>query len=219
MKLRLRFSKHGMMRYIGHLDIMRYFQKAMRRAEIPIKYSEGFSPHKIMSFSAPLGLGLESDAEYVDIVLTEETADPEDIMRRLNAVMCPGIAILNAVRISDTAKKSMAVVESAEYDVFWPDGTDREQLRAAAEALMNRDMIPEERPSGKTGELKTRNIRPLIYRLEVREDRLHMHVAQGSTDNLKPDVVLRALGLENIGFSINRTEVYGPDGVPLDRLL
>ena len=67
MKVRIKFSKTGALKYIGHLDVMRYFQKLMRRADIPIAYSEGFSPHQIMSFAMPLGIGDESIAEYVDI--------------------------------------------------------------------------------------------------------------------------------------------------------
>ena len=61
------------MRFIGHLDVMRYFQKAIRRAEIDIAYSEGFSPHQMMSFAAPLGVGLESNGEYFDIVVRSHT--------------------------------------------------------------------------------------------------------------------------------------------------
>ena len=67
MKIRIKFRKYGVMKFIGHLDMMRYFQKAMRRAEIDIAYSEGFSPHQIMSFAAPLGVGITSDGEYLDI--------------------------------------------------------------------------------------------------------------------------------------------------------
>lgn len=67
MKVRIKFAKSGVMKFIGHLDMMRYFQKAMRRADIDIKYSEGFSPHQIMSFAAPLGVGITSDGEYLDI--------------------------------------------------------------------------------------------------------------------------------------------------------
>jgi len=67
MKLRIKFSKQGPVKFVGHLDVMRYFQKAMRRAGIDIKYSEGFSPHQIMSFAAPLGVGLTSNGEYMDI--------------------------------------------------------------------------------------------------------------------------------------------------------
>ena len=67
MKVRIKFSKQGNLRFVGHLDMMRYFQKAFRRSELPISYSEGFSPHQIMSFAAPLGIGMTSEAEYVDI--------------------------------------------------------------------------------------------------------------------------------------------------------
>ena len=58
MKTRIKFSKEGNLRFVGHLDMMRYFQKANRRAELPVAYSEGFHPHQIMSFAAPLGMGL-----------------------------------------------------------------------------------------------------------------------------------------------------------------
>ena len=67
MKIRIKFRKWGVMKFIGHLDMMRYFQKAVRRANIDIRYSEGYSPHQIMSFAAPLGVGITSDGEYLDI--------------------------------------------------------------------------------------------------------------------------------------------------------
>ena len=69
MKVRIKFSKNGPVKFIGHLDVMRYFQKAIRRAEVDIAYSKGFSPHQIMSFAAPLGVGQTSESEYFDIEL------------------------------------------------------------------------------------------------------------------------------------------------------
>ena len=63
MKIRVKFKKWGCMKFIGHLDMMRYFQKAVRRADIDIRYSEGYSAHQIMSFAAPLGVGITSDGE------------------------------------------------------------------------------------------------------------------------------------------------------------
>ena len=67
MKLRIKFIKKGQIKFIGHLDVMRYFQKALRRAEVDVAYSSGFSPHQIMSFASPLGVGLESNGEYFDV--------------------------------------------------------------------------------------------------------------------------------------------------------
>lgn len=65
------------MRFIGHLDVMRYFQKAIRRAEIPIAFTTGYSPHMIMSFAQPLGVGVTSDGEYFDIEITEPISSGE----------------------------------------------------------------------------------------------------------------------------------------------
>ena len=67
MKIRIKFSKTGTMKFIGHLDTMRFFQKVMRLSGIDICYSEGYRPHQIMSFASPLGVGVESLGEYLDI--------------------------------------------------------------------------------------------------------------------------------------------------------
>lgn len=94
MKVRVKFSKHGVMKFIGHLDIMRYFQKAIRRAEIPICFTEGFSPHMIMSFASPLGVGLTSDGEYMDIEVKESIPSKEAV-ERLNRVMVEGMKVIS----------------------------------------------------------------------------------------------------------------------------
>ena len=93
MKIRIKFRKYGTMKFIGHLDVMRYFQKAIRRSEVNIRYSEGFSPHQIMSFAAPLGVGITSKGEYVDIEVLD-TENSKKMMDRLNAVMSEGFEIL-----------------------------------------------------------------------------------------------------------------------------
>ena len=88
MKVRIKFEKRGNLRFIGHLDLMRYFQKANRRADLPIAYSEGFSPHQIMSFAAPLSMGVESTAEYADFKLTDEAQiTSEEAVLRMNREM------------------------------------------------------------------------------------------------------------------------------------
>ena len=77
MKIRIKFAKTGVMKFVGHLDVMRYFQKAIRRAELPIAYSEGFSPHMLLSFASPLGVGISSTGEYFDMVLAEDMKTDE----------------------------------------------------------------------------------------------------------------------------------------------
>ena len=103
------------MKFIGHLDVMRYFQKVMRRADIPIAFTGGFSPHMIMSFANPLGVGLTSDGEYFDIELTEPISSAEAI-RRMNATMVEGMEVVSFVEIPDEKKSTgMAIVEAADY--------------------------------------------------------------------------------------------------------
>ena len=97
------------MKFIGHLDMMRYFQKAIRRAGINIAYSEGYSPHQIMSFAAPLGVGVTSDGEYFDIEV-RSTQSSLCSIRALNETMVEGISILEYKRLPDTAKTSMSLV-------------------------------------------------------------------------------------------------------------
>ena len=77
MKVRIKFAKTGHMKFVGHLDTMRYFQKAVRRAGLPIAFSGGYSPHMIMSFAAPLGVGTTSLGEYFDMELTETVPTKE----------------------------------------------------------------------------------------------------------------------------------------------
>ena len=81
MKIRVRFSKQGQMKFIGHLDMVRYFQKVMRRGEIDVAYSEGFSPHQKMSFAAPLSVGVLSKGEYFDMEVNSTLSTKEAIER------------------------------------------------------------------------------------------------------------------------------------------
>jgi Uncharacterized protein conserved in bacteria (DUF2344). len=93
MKARIKFQKYGAMKFIGHLDVMRYFQKAFRRAGYDNEYSKGFNPHQIMSFAAPLGLGLTSDGEYVDISLLT-SRPPKDMVEGINEVLTEGFRVI-----------------------------------------------------------------------------------------------------------------------------
>ena len=68
-KIRIKYVKSGVLKYIGHLDLMRFFQKAFKRAGVDVAYSQGFSPHQLMSFAAPLALGVTSEGEYFDAEL------------------------------------------------------------------------------------------------------------------------------------------------------
>jgi len=84
-KKRLKFSKTGMGKFISHLDLLRTFTRAIHRADLPVKYSQGFNPHQLITFSLPLPIGVTSETEFVDIDF-EDTASDAQIMEKLNAI-------------------------------------------------------------------------------------------------------------------------------------
>ena len=116
MRIRVRFTKTGPLKFIGHLDVMRYFQKAVRRADIPAALSEGFSPHMIMSFAQPLGVGKTSGGEYFDLDLKDGASfERDDFVDRLNRQIAHGIEVVNAGEVRGEKKnRGRALVGAAE---------------------------------------------------------------------------------------------------------
>ena len=212
MKARIKFRKNGVMKFIGHLDIMRYFQKAIRRAEIPIAFTSGYSPHMIMSFANPLGVGLTSDGEYFDIELTESIASKEAV-RRLNEQMVDGMEIVSFVQIPDDKKsKGMSIVAGADYLSSVKNGSLPEDLAEKLEAFYAQNEICVVKKTKKSE--KEVDIRPMIYKLECRDGKIYMRVAAGSVQNLKPELVTEAfvhyLGMdaEEVTFTHHRLETF-----------
>lgn len=218
------------MKFIGHLDIMRYFQKAIRRAEIPIAFTSGYSPHMIMSFANPLGVGLTSDGEYFDIELTESIASKEAV-RRLNEQMVDGMEIVSFVQIPDDKKsKGMSIVAGADYLSSVKNGSLPENLAEKLEAFYAQNEICVVKKTKKSE--KEVDIRPMIYKLECRNGGIYMRVAAGSVQNLKPELVteafVRYLGMdaEEVTFTHHRLETFAESEdaegkmilVPLDAL-
>ncbi len=236
MKVRIKFRKYGVMKFIGHLDVMRYFQKAMRRAEIPIAYSEGFSPHQIMSFAAPLGVGLTSDGEYLDIVCVDEKMDQaytgKTMLEALNKVMVEGVEVTDVKRLPDSAGNAMASVAAARYQVAFREGLcPAFCTQEVLESFAQLDTIPVTKVSKKnTREL---DLKPGLYELFLTENEygkcIEMLVDASSAGNIKPGLVIEAFckknGMEELpeaALLIHRIETYGnhgtveaPDFVPL----
>ena len=228
MKVRIRFAKNGALKFIGHLDVMRYFQKAIRRADLPIAYSEGFSPHQIMSFAAPLSVGHTSEGEYLDIEVTSQitafSGDKEILKEKLQAVMVEGISILDVQFLPPGEKNAMASVAAAAYLVSFRQGVSLPHgWQKALAAFYERDEIPVTKKT-KKGE-KQINLKESIYRMEVEENAFGTSF-KGSGENIKPAFVLdcffHTLGYELPAFAlkVHRLETYkriGDEGelVPL----
>lgn len=205
MRIRIKFRKNGVLRFIGHLDVMRYFQKAMRRANIDIKYSEGFSPHQIMSFAAPLGVGITSDGEYFDIEV-HSTASTEASIAALNAVMAEGMEITGYVGLEQNAKKAMTAVAAADYLVYFKEREEFSQGQIAAmirEYYTNRDSILITKKTKKSE--REMDVKPLIYQFLPFAD--PQEVAAGALQNEWTDPITSGQNGKN-----SRTETNGQYG-------
>lgn len=227
MKVRIKFRKNGVMKFVGHLDIMRYFQKAIRRAGIPAAYSGGFSPHMIMSFANPLGVGMTSDGEYFDLELRDKITSA-DAVRRLNEQMVEGMEVVSFVEIPEDKKsKGMTIVAGADYLTSVKNGAFPDGWQNKLKEFYEQEEILVLKATKKSE--KEVNIRPMIYALEARENKLFMRLATGSVQNLKPELVAESfadyLGAEDIRFVHHRLETYAnvgteetPEFVTLDAL-
>lgn len=230
MKIRIKFAKYGTLKFIGHLDVMRFFQKAIRRAGIDIKYSEGFSPHQIMSFAAPLGVGMESMGEYLDIEVNSITS-VEEMKAALNKAMVDGIEVLSVKILPDSSKNAMASVAAAAYSISYKEGNfpieDMQQKLAdfyAKESIvvtkktkkstMDIDLKPGifvlkmdkslNISVDHIGDVESKQITPVMYML----------VDASSSGNIKPSMVLDAfcsycnVELEPYSCQITRLDTY-----------
>lgn len=220
MKARIKFRKYGVMRFIGHLDVMRFFQKAMRRAEIPIAFTGGYSPHMIMSFAQPLGVGVTSDGEYLDIELKEPISSRQAV-EQLNKVMVEGMDILSFLEIPEDKKNSgMTIVAAAGYEVSFLESAksvDKEAnlLPECGKQIQKFLLEPRIMVLKKTKRSEREvDIRPMIHKMYVSGEKIELLLAAGSEENLKPDLVmdtfLRYSGMdpEQVPLHFHRTEVY-----------
>lgn len=205
MKVRIRFSKQGQMKFIGHLDMVRYFQKVMRRSEVDVAYSEGFSPHQKISFAAPLSVGVISRGEYFDMEVNS-TLSSKEMIERINSQNVEGVEVLSYKLLPEGAKNAMSVVAGADYIVY-TNLFDEKQIND----FISQDEIVVLKKTKKSE--KEVNIRPLIYDMHSCDKGIFMKVSQGSASNLKPELVMETLakfsGIELPEFmTYERVDMY-----------
>ena len=223
MKIRIKFRKWGSMKFIGHLDMMRYFQKVMRRADVDIRYSEGFSPHQIMSFAAPLGVGITSDGEYFDIEV-HSTKSSAEMIADMNKTMVEGVEITGYVALPDNAKPAMSIVAAADYVLSYKEGYEVPfsvaEWRSKVDELFTSQKTFTIMKKTKKSEREV-DLKPLVYAFDVMEEdgkpAFYINVSTGSVDNIKPELLLASmyekLGLEynESAIAIHRKDVYAVD--------
>ena len=191
MKVRIKFTKLGSLRYIGHLDFMRAIQKIIRRSDVQAAFTKGYSPHLILSFAAPLGVGLEGTGEYFDLEVAYRDPFPldkqdfqrletiglqndelpypphmEEICGMLNREAPEGVLFTACRRVSENKSKAMALVAKADYTVFIEDGFLPEtDFAPVLHDFMEKESVVVHKVSKKTE--SDVDIRPMIYELSA----------------------------------------------------
>lgn len=204
MILRVTFNKKNYLRYIGHLDLMRVFHRSFNRADIPIKYSEGFNPHPKFSIAHPLSLGIESEEEYMDVDL--EYIPVEEFVEKMNNVLPKDIQITKAVYL-EKEESIASLIAWAFYEINFDISEDR--TKEEAEDIINTWLSKEEimitklKKKGKKKIERQENIKNLIGNLilkEINDNNIIIETLLKSVDNgnLKPINLMEALNRDTI---------------------
>ena len=216
MIIRVRFGKEGALRFIGHLDVLRTFQKIFRRAQIPMVYSNGFSPHPIMSFALPLGLGLSSEGEYLDAEI-EEGLTTGEVLTRLRADTSEELPVYAVRVLPEKAGNAMASVGRASYRLELPEEAASAITAAAEKLLAETTHVISKKTKTQTVSF---DLRPCIHELYACPP-LFMTLSAGSKANVKPELVFEELcrlaGLPEgtKPLAIRRLDLMTEDGTSL----
>lgn len=209
MRAMVRFSKRDAARYISHLDLIRLMQRVLRRAGVPLCYTQGFHPHPKMAFASALGVGIESCSEYMDLWL-ERDMDPAQCADAINSALPPSMRVLGVKPLSSETKGLMGMVTAASYDIFIP--LSGEVLAKRCQGIMDAGTYPA--TVRKKDGPKEIDIRAGLHRLDVKNGGIDLLADAGSVRNLHPiwfvDVLWPMEERKNgQAARIVRTDLYG----------
>lgn len=194
--LRVQYTKHGKVRFVGHRDLARAFERAFRIAQLPLAFSEGFNPHPKVSFGLALSVGYESDAEYLDLELTDEF-DCDTLPALLSAALPVGIDVTAARPLADRAPALQEAVTLTEWSITVSrDNPATAELSARIDAVLAAPTVEVLRT--RKGKTVPGDIRPAIRGLGAEEPcdgsvRFGLELSNGQTANARPAEVLDAL--------------------------
>ncbi len=208
-RIQFRFSKGAAVRFISHLDLMRALERAMRRADLPLAFSQGFNPRPRISVYIPLPVGSTSDAELGNIDLAERL-ETDEVMRRLNDALPPAIRVIEAEEIPHEGAHAASKIDTAEYQVeaAAPAALNEAALRDGVSAFLATEAWPYLR-RGQKGD-KQVDLRPPVLALaveDVEEDRatLAMTLNIGGEGGARPREIVAALAEHIPGLEERRT--------------
>lgn len=202
-KVWIKYQKTEPARFISHLDLLRALERAIRRANIPIAYSQGFNPHPKLSFATPLSVGIISHGDYLELEMVEELM-PSIIIRSINDNLPQGIKFIEGKNIEKKVPTLGAIVEATLYEVNVSNFIG-DTLQDKIKKLLAKPEILIQRKSKKG--MKTVDILPLIRKLELNNDKkLSMLLTTNSTENAKPKEILTLLSIDNP--NVDKVETY-----------
>ncbi|MFC2001175.1 TIGR03936 family radical SAM-associated protein [Chloroflexota bacterium] len=208
-RLRIRFCRGQELKFISHLDIMRLWQRALNRAGISLAYSEGFTPHPRISLAVPLALGITSEAELMDIVLTKWIS-PHSFNTSLSQQLPPGIEMQQVYQMPLTIPSLQSQVRYAEYEVELENEKGQKEIESAITSLLSLEHLPwqHQRDTGP----RHYDLRVLIDDLWLIDSRsgyctIGMRLRCDSSGSGRPEQVSAALGYEHHPQSIHRTKL------------
>ena len=189
-KYRIKYTKSGCMKFLGHLDVLRYFQKAIKRADLPVAYSEGFNPHQLLSFAAPLSVGVEGYGEYFDIEMLEKISE-KDLVKKLDAAMVEGMSVLDAKLLPEKTPNCMASVSAASYRLhFKENGFDFDPALSLVGFYEYLDEIVITKKTKKSE--RQIDLKPLVFECRYDDGDVILTLPCGSTENIKPELFINA---------------------------
>jgi radical SAM-linked protein len=205
-RLRITFGRGEELKYISHLDLMRLWQRALRRAGIPLVYSHGFSPHPRLSLAAPLAIGVTGGGELMDIFLRHRVS-PHFFVTTVSKQLPRGIEITEVVDVSMGLPSLQSQVLQAEYTVSVDADKGPEDVESSISSLLARDTLPWQHARDK--EIRKYDLRSLVDDLWLidwspPECTLGMRLRCDSSGTGRPEQVVLALGLANAPKSIHR---------------
>jgi radical SAM-linked protein len=205
-RLRLVFAKKAQIKYLGHLDLSLAWERALRRAQLPLAYSKGFNPRPRMQFASELPLGTMSRAEILDVVLYEEV-EVEEVYERLKGSLPVGVEVYGVESVPVKSATLQQLLRQADYRVLVETEVPAAELSARIAALLGAEKVVQRRERRKR--VEEVDLRPLLYALKLErggefEVELQMRLAAGQSGNLRPEAVLKALGLEGCWAEVER---------------
>jgi radical SAM-linked protein len=187
-RYRMKFSKEGRLRFLGHLDLMRTLMRALRRAGVPLVYSQGFNPKPRIGFGPALGTGLSSEAEYADLDV-KRPLDAAAVLERLDTVLPRGLRVHALQEIRRDVPALADAVRAARYRVLAGDGPEVDEQLAAFRARDRVTVVRERK-----GRTRTFEVKDEILELDRGADDVRLTLALGGRDaSVRPDEVLRAI--------------------------